>query len=349
MAEERLDVEAPLSRRLLAEFVGTALLVGVGTGAATVLTLGASRSIETVSQAFPGGGGDPVLNELFKGSFGDALPVALAFALVLALVVYAFGGVSGGHFNPAVTLAMAATKRLPWSKVGPYWAAQCLGAIVGTLVIAGIYSEAGATAGTPDSLFGATRVADDVSQLGAILAEAFITFVLVTAIMAVAVDRRAPKGFSGLVIGFALGAGILATGAATGGSANFARSLGPLVASLPYDTRDIPWSDLIVYAAGPALGALAAAFLYESVTGLEQVAPAPAPGAATPPSDEHGHAGHDHDHDHHDHDHDHHHHDHDHAHDHVAPEVAETAAPVVAEDERAGGEATPGPDDPRRV
>lgn len=314
MTEEELHTEeAPLTRRLLAEFVGTALLVAVGAGAVTVLALGAARSMDVVNKALPGGGGDPVLNELFKGSFGDALPVAFAFSLVLAVLVYAFGGVSGGHFNPAVTLALAATRRVPWNTVAPYWVAQCLGAIVGALVIAGIYSDAGATAGTPDALFGATRVAEDVTQLGAILAEAFVTFVLVTAIMAVAVDPRAPKGFSGLVIGLALGAGILATGAATGGSANFARSLGPLVASLFYDTGKLPWGDLVVYAAGPALGALAAAFLYESVTGLEQVAPAPKPGAATPPSEEPGRPDDG---------------------DEVPAEVAETAAPVVAENER---------------
>jgi glycerol uptake facilitator protein len=105
--------------------------------------------------------------------------------------------------------------------------------------------------------------------------------VLVTAIMAVAVDPRAPKGWSGLIIGLSLAGGILVTAHATGGSANFARSLGPFVASLVYDVDKIPWSDLLVYAAGPLIGASAAALVYESVTGLERIAPAPRPGAAT--------------------------------------------------------------------
>jgi glycerol uptake facilitator protein len=99
--------------------------------------------------------------------------------------------------------------------------------------------------------------------------------------MAVAVDPRAPKGWSGLIIGLGLAGGILVTANATGGSANFARSLGPFVASTIYDVGNIPWKDLLVYAAGPLIGASAAALVYESVTGLERVAPEPRPGAAT--------------------------------------------------------------------
>jgi len=75
---------------------------------------------------------------------------------------------------------------------------------------------------------------------------------------------------------------VTVTAPATGGSANFARSLGPFVASLFYEQApNIPWSDLIIYAAGPLIGAAAAALVYESITGLEEVAPAPRPGSAT--------------------------------------------------------------------
>jgi glycerol uptake facilitator protein len=106
---------------------------------------------------------------------------------------------------------------------------------------------------------------------------------LVTAIMAIAVDPRAPKGWSGLIIGLSLAAGILVTASVTGGSANFARTLGPFVVSMLFDAApNIPWGDLLVYAAGPLIGGAAAALVYESVTGLEVVSPAPHPGAATP-------------------------------------------------------------------
>jgi glycerol uptake facilitator protein len=171
-------------------------------------------------------------------------------------------------------------RRFRWREVPLYWVVQCLGAIVGTLVIAGIYGQDGASFGGHDILFGATTVS--VGFWNGVLAEAFITFLLVTAIMAIAVDPRAPKGWSGLVIGLSLGAGILVTAGATGGSANFARSLGPFVASwLNYDVGVIPWGDLTVYALGPLIGGAAAALVYESLSGLEAVSPAPNPGAAT--------------------------------------------------------------------
>jgi glycerol uptake facilitator protein len=279
--EVTAEGEAPLFRRLLAEFTGTALLVAVGAGTVTALAVGPATRLGAVAEAFPQAMEDPFSQFLFETAFVNVLPVAFAFALVLAVIVYAFGGVSGGHFNPAVTFALAAVRRFDWKDVAPYWGVQCLGAIMGAFIIAGIYSQEGASIGGRDILFGATTVAEGIGQWQAILAEAFIGFALMTAIMAVAIDPRAPKGWSGLVIGLALGAGILLTAAATGGSANFARSLGPLVTSLLYETGDVPWRDLLVYAVGPLIGAAAAAFLYETVAGLERVAPAPRPGAAT--------------------------------------------------------------------
>ena len=276
--------EAPLARRLTAEFVGTLVFVAVGTGAATVLSLGPLKRLARLSDLL---GAAPQQNRIFSELLGstlaDTLGVALAFATALAVLIYALGGVSGAHFNPAVTLALAVARRFKWSEVPLYVVVQCAGAIGGAFIVAGIYGQDGASLGGEDLLFGATVVASGVSQWQAILAEAFIAFILVTAIMAIAVDPRAPKGWSGLIIGLALAAGILVTAQATGGSANFARSLGPFVASLVYDVGDIPWGDLVVYAAGPIIGAAAAALVYESVTGLERVSPAPMPGAAPPP------------------------------------------------------------------
>ena len=86
------------------------------------------------------------------------------------------------------------------------------------------------------------------------------------------------------MIGIALAGGILVTGAATGGSANFARTLGPAVVTwLPFlHDASVPWGDIWIYFVGPLVGASAAALLYEGISGLERVAPAPSPGAATP-------------------------------------------------------------------
>jgi glycerol uptake facilitator protein len=281
-----LGAEASLGRRLAAEFVGTLLFVAIGTGAATVLAAGPLREFRELGEAAPSIQQGPpdqaaVFEAILGNSLGDLLPVAFAFAVGLAVLVYAFGGVSGAHFNPAVTFALAVSNRFRWKDVPVYWGVQIAGGVIGAFIVAGIYGQDGAQLGGTDILFGATTVASQVNQWQAILAEAFIAFILMTAIMAVAVDPRAPKGWSGLIIGLALGGGILVTGAATGGSANFARSLGPMVASLPYDVGKLPWGDLLVYAVGPLIGAAAAALVYESVTGLERATPAPTPGAAT--------------------------------------------------------------------
>ena len=281
--------QASLVRRLGAEFLGTTVFVAIGTGAATILAMGPIRRLGELPESVLAGNPEEAatyFRTLLGSGFGDVLAVAFAFATALAVLVYALGGVSGAHFNPAVTISLAVARRFRWGDVIPYILVQCIGGIAGAFVVAGIYGESGAVFEGVDIFFGGTTIAAEIDTVNALLAEAFIGFILVTAIMAVAVDPRAPKGWSGLVIGLGLAAGILVTGFATGGSANFARSLGPFVASLLYDTGEIPWGDLLVYAGGPLIGGMAAALVYESVTGLETAAPAPRPGAATPPSDE---------------------------------------------------------------
>jgi glycerol uptake facilitator protein len=283
--EAEAEQEPPLLRRVLTEFVGTLLLVAVGTGTATVLLAGPLLRLKALLPSIPAAqrvGFAQQFGALLANNLGDVLPVAFAFATILAVVVYAFGGISGAHVNPAVTFALAIVRRFRWVDVPAYWVAQCLGGIAGAFVVAGIYGQHGASVGGTDILFGATKVGAGINDYQAILAEAFITFILVTAVMAIAIDPRAPKGWSGLIIGLALGGGILITSAATGGSANFARSLGPFVATLLYNAKSIPWSDLYVYAVGPLIGGAAAALIYEGVTGLETVSPAPRPGASTP-------------------------------------------------------------------
>jgi glycerol uptake facilitator protein len=292
MVDERelaLQVEAeegpPLPRRLLAEFLGTLLLVAVGTGTATVLAASPLLRLQGLVSSIPAAQQATFSQQfgaLLANNLGDVFPVAFAFATVLAVIVYAFGGISGAHVNPAVTFSLAIARRFRWADVPAYWVAQLLGGIAGAFIVAGIYGQNGASVGGTDILFGATKIGPGINDYQAILAEAFITFILIIAIMAIAIDPRAPKGWSGLIIGLSLGAGILVTSAATGGSANFARSLGPFVASLLYNTKSIPWSDLYVYAVGPLIGGAAAALIYEGVSGLESVSPAPRPGAATP-------------------------------------------------------------------
>jgi glycerol uptake facilitator len=286
---DETEVQASLLRRAAAEFVGTALLVAVGAGTATTLALGPLRRLEGLKSVFGTSPTAAANNKVFGtllgtagASLGDVLGVAVAFAFILAVLVYALGGVSGGHFNPAVTFALACVRRFKWTEIPVYWVAQCAGGVGGAFLIAMMYGADGASFKGTDIMFGATVYHQSTTSFYQGLAtEALITFILMTAIMAIAIDARAPKGWSGLVIGFALGAAVLIGGPATGGSANFARSLGPFVASLRYDVASIPWHDLALYAAGPIIGAVAAAFVYESVTGMELGAPAPEPGSAT--------------------------------------------------------------------
>src|SRR6187549_4144941 len=108
--------EHHVSQRLFAEFIGTAVLVFIGAGSVPAILL-----LESGSKA------------PFSGA--DLGFISMAFGLVIVALVYTIGKVSGCHINPAVTFALAATKRFPWSGVPAYWAAQVAGGIAGALAI----------------------------------------------------------------------------------------------------------------------------------------------------------------------------------------------------------------------
>jgi glycerol uptake facilitator protein len=186
--------------------------------------------------------------------------ISIAFAIVIAVVIYAFGTTSGAHINPAVTIALAARGRFPSAEVGPYVAAQLLGAVLGALLVLVTFGSGAADVnGT-----GGTVVADGVSYLRAILAEAAGTFLLVIAIFALAVDTRAPAGWAGFVIGLAVACAILLIGPVTGGSLNPARTFGPLLVTTLWGGAT-QWGDLLVYIIGPLVGAVLAGIAYDLV------------------------------------------------------------------------------------
>jgi glycerol uptake facilitator protein len=118
--------------------------------------------------------------------------VAITFALAIALAIYAFGNTSGAHLNPAVTVSLAAVGRFPWSEVPAYIGAQLAGGLVGAALIVAAFGDNAIDLGT-----GQTSIADGTNYIQAIVAEAIGTFLLLTAIMALAVDRRAPGGWAG--------------------------------------------------------------------------------------------------------------------------------------------------------
>ena len=143
----------------------------------------------------------------------------------------------------------------------PYVAAQLAGAFAAGLLIVAVF---GAKDAVDAAAVGSTAAAPGVSYLGAILSEAVGTFLLLTAIMALAVDRRAPAGWAGLVIGLSVGCAILAVGPVAGASLNPARSFGPLLTSTLFGGK-APWGDLPIYIIGPLIGGAAAAIAYDLV------------------------------------------------------------------------------------
>ena len=227
-----------LGRRLLAEAVGTALLVVFGAGA--------------VVAALATGKG-----ELDYAGLGI---VAFSFALVIAAVIYMFGTTSGAHINPAVTVSLAVVRRFPRVEVAPYIAAQLLGAITGALLVNAIFgSQASDLYGS-----GTTVVGSGFTQSQAVVAEGLGTFLLMATIMALAIDRRAPVGFGGLVIGLAVACEIMVIGPISGGSVNPARTFGPDVATSIFG-GSVAWGELWIYCVGPLLGAVIAALAYVAI------------------------------------------------------------------------------------
>jgi glycerol uptake facilitator protein len=244
---------ASLAKRCGAELVGTLLLVYFGAGAAAITLMIAHGS--NPPNSFNIGIGA-------LGGLADWFAIGFSFAIAIAGVIYAMGRVSGAHINPAVTIALWATKRFPAADSGAYIVSQMIGAAIGSLLFA---MTAGMNAVTIGGL-GATAPFPGIGYGQAILVEAIGTFVLMLVIMGVAVDKKAPAGFAGLIIGLTVGGVITATGNIAGASLNTARTFGPYFADWLLG-GPVLWVYLPIYIIGPVVGALAAAFFYDYITG----------------------------------------------------------------------------------
>jgi MIP family channel proteins len=214
-------VEHDAVRRGIAEFVGTFALIFMGMG----------------SIAF-------IQSNLLVG-------VAFAHGLTIAIMASAVGHISGGHFNPAVTLGFLVTRRIAPALASLYWLAQLAGAVLGALALRALFpSEANLDAGVP-------VLNPTINSLQGVGIEALLTFFLVWVVFATAVDPGgAFKTISGLAIGLTITIGILATGPLTGAPMNPARALGPeIVFNI--------WDNFWIYLVGPAIGGAVAALAYE--------------------------------------------------------------------------------------
>ena len=172
----------------------------------------------------------------------ESLGIAFAFGLGLAMAVAALGHISGGHFNPAVSLGLAAARKFPPKEILPYWIAQLVGGFVSVLAVAAVYSGTAV-----DALDTAPGVG--ISNGGALLLELIATGLFVIVICTVATDDRAPwKGvMAPLLIGLFIFTAAVAIGPASGGSFNPARSFDPALFNGNFD-------DLWIYLVGPLVG-----------------------------------------------------------------------------------------------
>jgi MIP family channel proteins len=219
-----------MPQKLFAEFIGTFALIFFGVGSICM-------------EQFQHGAGGPGL-----------LGIALAHGLAIGIMVSALGHVSGGHFNPAVSIGFWVTKRISTLDVILYWAAQIAGAIAAAYLLKIIVPEEAWRAvalGTPD-------LARDFSRLNGIILEAVMTFFLVWVVFATAVDEKgAFNKIAGFAIGLTITVDILAGGPLTGAAMNPARALGPALAVGH-------WANHGVYWVGPLIGGFVAGLLYDT-------------------------------------------------------------------------------------
>lgn len=233
------------AQKLTAEAVGTAILVFIGAG-----------SVPLTVFLTAGAGGTGI-----DGTAGLST-ISFAFAFAIMAAIYSIGHISGCHINPAVTIALLATRKIDSSTAISYIAAQLVGAFIGaglTLIIL--------TGNDPQTLgLGAVGVNDKAGLLIGFAAEVIGTAVLVFTVFGSAVSGKAPAGFAGLAIGFIVYGIIILVGPITGAALNPARQIGPDILEMLIGGAAPKWDALgLVYIAGPVVGGLIGGFLYEFI------------------------------------------------------------------------------------
>jgi aquaporin NIP len=210
-------------RKLVAEAIGTFGLVFAGPGAIVI--------------------------DAKTGELGH-LGVAITFGLIIMAMIYATGHISGAHFNPAVTLAFAVTRHLPWRLAAGYWIAQLVGGVAASLFLRGLFGNV--------AHLGATLPRGSDRQSFAL--EIALTFFLMFVIISVATDTRAVGQAAAIAIGGTVGLEAMFAGPISGASMNPARSLAPALVSWT-------WQSQWLYVLGPAIGAVLGALAYQFIRG----------------------------------------------------------------------------------
>jgi MIP family channel proteins len=173
--------------------------------------------------------------------------VGLVFGLIITVMIYAFGHISGAHFNPAVTLAFVLVRHFPVRRLWVYWGAQFAGAILAALCLRWLLGDV--------AHLGATLPEGSGGAWQSFALEALLTLFLMVVIMAMATDTRAVGQAAALAIGATVALEALFAGPISGASMNPARSLAPALVSFT-------WTAQWVYLSAPFVGALAGALVY---------------------------------------------------------------------------------------
>jgi aquaporin NIP len=194
------------------------------------------------------GCGAVVTDATHQGALG-AVGVSLVFGLVIMVMIYATGHLSGAHINPAVTIAFTLTRHFPGRDAIAYIGAQLLGATAGALLLLAAWSSKPAHLGT---------TLPSVGTGTALVYEIVLTAFLMFVIIAVATDTRAVGAAAAIAIGGTVGLDALFGGPITGASMNPARSFGPALASGT-------WTHFWIYIVGPVIGAALGAFAYQFI------------------------------------------------------------------------------------
>lgn len=223
--DHRIRQRPGLARRALMEAIGTFALVTAGCGAI-------------------------IANTTHPGSLGS-VGVSLVFGLIIMVMIYAGGHLSGAHYNPSVTIAFTIARHFPPRDALAYIAAQLAGASAAALLLLAAWTNKPAHLGT---------TLPTVNTPTALAYEIVLTAFLMFVITAVATDTRAVGAAAAIAIGGTVGLDALFGGPITGASMNPARSFGPALASGT-------WHDLWIYIAGPLIGAAVGVFAYQLVRG----------------------------------------------------------------------------------
>jgi aquaporin Z len=220
----------PSSKKYLAEFLGTFVLVFMGCGSAVL-----------------------------AGKYIGFVGISFAFGLSVLVMVYAIGGISGCHINPAISISMLASGKMKLEDTVIYVVVQCMGAVVAAMVLYAVavgnpgYSLA--VNGLGQNGYGAASPGG-FSMISGFIAEVILTFIFLLVIHG-STSERAPKGFAGISIGLSLVLIHLVGIPITGTSVNPARSLGPAVV-----VGGTALSQLWLFWVAPILGGLLAALVW---------------------------------------------------------------------------------------